>query len=281
MNFFYCIRTGLFETRILEIAVTIFLLAQILPLTGLVGDWAVELSQLSRRQVVVISLRPGELPAQEPHRSVAKQHFAAESFGKMFASAQALSLNPPAVAGGYQYIFVNQDLAPKDPEALTGLLAHELGHLWIKAQGYPAPRYLAGEAGCLSVAAGDALQHILMRSEMDRRGIRWRAGFVRQLEPALRKLEEDANDQTAAVPRCQKLAQVSLWLDVALGITALDWEQRGRFLELLEKRFPDVAQAGKQLAAELGPLDLADKKVHRMELERVFDVLKQFALKQP
>ena len=260
---------------------TFFLLAQILPLTGLLGDWATELSQLSKRQVVVISLRPGELPAQEPHRSVAKQHFAAESFGKMFASAQALSLNPPATAGGYQYIFVNQDLAPKDPEAFTGLLAHELGHLWIKAQGYPAPRYLAGEAGCLSVAAGDALQHILMRSEMDRRGFQWRAGFVSQLEPALHKMEEDAKDQAAAVPRCQKLAQVSLWLDVALGITARDWLQRGRFLELLEQRFPDVAQAGKQLTAELGPLDLADKRIHRMELERVFDLLKQFALKQP
>ena len=125
MNFFYCIPIGLFETRILEIAVTIFLLAQILPLTGQVGDWATELSQLSRRQVVVISLRAGELPAQEPHRSVARQHFAAESFGKMFASAQALSLNPPAAAGGYQYIFVNQDLAPKDPEAFTGLLRSE------------------------------------------------------------------------------------------------------------------------------------------------------------
>ena len=260
--------------------VAILLLAQILSLTGLLANWATEISQQSGAKVVVIELEPGKLPQQEPHRTIARQHFATPSFQQLFLSAQALSLNPPS--GKYQYIFVNRLLAPKDPEALTGLLAHELGHLWIKAQGYAAPKYLAGEAGCLSVTTGDALQHILMRDEMDRRGIIWRPGLVRQFIPALEKMaQDDQDDQHPQVPRCQRLAQVLLWLDVELGISDKDWDQRIRFLNLMEKRFPEVAIKGKQLAAELAKLDLRDKQVHRQELVRVFESLKKFVLSQP
>ncbi len=258
----------------------VFLLAQILSLVGLVGDWAAEIEGLTKSRIIVMRLSPGELPVGEPHRSMARQHFSDPVFLQMFKASQALSLNPNGPAGTFQYIFVNTQLAPQDQESLNALLGHELGHLWIRARGYPTPRYATGEAGCLSVVTGDALQHILMRGEMDRRGIVWRSGLVNQLEPALVKLREPLADEPAKTPRCQMLAQISLWLDVDLGLQEQDWKYRQDFLSLMEARFPAVAEQGRILAKELGAANLADKDVHRKQLQLVFARLKLFAVTQ-
>lgn len=258
----------------------VLLLAQILSLTGLVGDWAADIERLTQSKIIVMRLSPGELPADEPHRSVARKHFSDPVFLQMFSAAQALSLNPSGPAGPFQYIFLNAKLAPQDQGALNGLLGHELGHLWIRALGYPTPRYATGEAGCLSVATGDALQHILMRGEMDRRGIEWRSGFVNQLELALAKMKEPLPKEPAKTPRCQMLAQISLWLDVDLGLKEKDWSHREEFLQLLGKRFPAVAEQGRILSKDLADVNLADKDVHRRELQRVFTQLKGFAVTQ-
>ena len=257
-----------------------FLLAQILSLAGLVGDWAADIERLTKSKIVVMRLSPGELPVDEPHHSVARKYFSDPTLVQMFKSAQALSLNPNGAAGPFQYIFVNAELAPRDQESLNALLGHELGHLWIRAQGYPTPRYATGEAGCLSVATGDSLQHILMRGEMDRRGIAWRSGFVNQLEPALMKLREPLPDEPAKTSRCQMLAQISLWLDVDLGLQEKDWKDREEFLRLMEERFPATAEQGRILAKELGTANLADKDVHRKHLQLVFARLKAFAVTQ-
>lgn len=256
----------------------VFLLAQILSLVGLVGAWATDIERLTKSKIIVMRLTPGELPVDEPHRSVARKHFSDPVFLQMFTASQALSLNPNGAAGPFQYIFVNAKLAPGDQESLDGLLGHELGHLWIRAQGYPTPRYATGEAGCLSVATGDALQHILMRGEMDMRGIEWRSGFIDQLELALAKMKEPLPTEPAKTPRCQMLAQVSLWLDVDLGLKEKDWIHREEFLQLLGKRFPAVAEQGRILSRELAAVNLADKDVHRRQLQLVFTQLKGFAV---
>ena len=258
----------------------VFLLAQILSLTGVVGDWAADIERLSKSKIIVMRLSPGELPVEEPHRSLARKHFSDPVFLRMFTASQALSLNPNGPSGPFQYIFVNARLAPEDKESLQGLLAHELGHLWIRARGYPTPRYATGEAGCLSVATGDALQHILMRGEMDRRGIEWRRGFVNQLEPALEKLRDPLPDKLANTSRCQMLAQISLWLDVDLGLEEKDWGHRSEFLRLMNERFPNAAEIGRILSRELGAANLADKEVHRKQLQLVFGRLKEFAVTQ-
>ena len=256
------------------------LLAQILSLAGLVGDWAADIERLTKSKIIVMRLSPGELPVEEPHRALARKHFSDPVFLQMFTASQALSLNPNGAAGPFQYIFVNAKLAPGDQESMNGLLGHELGHLWIRARGYPTPRYATGEAGCLSVATGDALQHILMRGEMDRRGIAWRSGFVSQLEPALVKLREPLSDEPAKTSRCQMLAQISLWLDVDLGLKEKDWKNREEFLRLMEERFPAAAEQGRILSKELGAANLADKDVHRKQLQLVFARLKLFAVTQ-
>ena len=85
----------------------VFLLAQILSLVGLVGDWAADIESLARSKIIVIRLSPGELPAGEPHHSVARKHFSDPVFLQMFKASQALSLNPNGPAGPFQYIFVN------------------------------------------------------------------------------------------------------------------------------------------------------------------------------
>ena len=76
------------------------------------------------------------------------------------------------------------------------------------------------------------------------------------------------------------LAQISLWLDVDLGLKEKDWKNREEFLRLMEERFPAAAEQGRILSKELGAANLADKDVHRKQLQLVFARLKDFAVTQ-
>jgi hypothetical protein len=108
------------------------------------------------------------------------------------------------------------------------------GHIWLKAKRYPAPAYQGGESACLSVHALDAVQHILIRQEMERRGVAWKAPWFAGLA-ALRQMEQTPG-AAGGVGRCQTLSQVAMWVDVALG--AGDWPGQPAFLAALRRRFP-------------------------------------------
>ena len=257
-----------------------FLLAQVLTLSTPLADWATEIGRLTGSPVVILRLQNGVPPNVEPHRRLIARYFTDPSFVEMFSAAQAMSINPKDPLVKFQYVLINNQLAPQDSGGVEGLVAHELGHLWIKAQGFSTAQFVPGKTACLSVVTGDIVQHIVMRNELDRRQIQWRPAWIRGIEPALAQLEKDADRSGDKVPVCQKLAQILLWVDIKLGISVNDWPKRTRFLELMAIRFPEVATIAEPLCDSLGNAQLLNKQVHREALVSVFGVLKKFAISQ-
>ena len=256
------------------------LIAQILTLPGSLGAWANETGKLAGAPIVVIRLKAKELPPEEPHRGIIARYRLTPSFEELFRVAQALSLNPKDPLAPFQYILINDEIAARDAAGVEGVIAHELGHLWIKSQGFATAQFVPGKAACLSVVSGDMVQHAVIRHEMDRRRIHWRPAWIRETEPALRQLEKDVGRPQDKVPVCQKLAQILLWVDVELGLTVKDWPMRDRFLELMAKRFPEAVRIAEPLADGLRNAQLLDKPVHRASLVNVFEVLRNFAISQ-
>ena len=210
--------------------------------------WANETGKLAGAPILVIRLKARELPPEEPHRGIIARYRLTPSFEELFRVAQALSLNPKDPLAPFQYILINDEIAARDAAGVEGVIAHELGHLWIKSQGFATAQFVPGKAACLSVVSGDMVQHAVIRHEMDRRRIHWRPAWIRETEPALRQLEKDVGRPQDKVPVCQKLAQILLWVDVELGLTVKDWPMRDRFLELLAKRFPEAVRIAEPLA---------------------------------
>lgn len=223
-------------------------------------------------------MEPGEaVAAGTPHKPILEQFTENPNFQQQFAGAQALSITYTGGEGRLSFVLLNRKQTP--PEDEPYVIAHEFGHLWLKAQRYPAPAYFGGPSSCLSILSGDAVQHVLIREEMDRRKVDWRAPWLRSLEKALGALEAQPNP--GPPNRCQAIAQAVLWIDVSLGMTDGQWPQRQRFLTLLSRRFPVIQPSASELARELGAADLTPKPEHQQALQTVFNRLKTMALTLP
>jgi len=240
--------------------------------------WRSEIEKTGPLPVYLLHLEPGETaPLDAPHRATLAQFTDNPNFQQQFANAQALSVTVMGNEGRMSFVLVNKRQTPAEDEPYV--IAHEFGHLWLKAKKYPAPAYSGGPAGCLSISAGDAVQHVLIRKEMDRRKVEWRRGWIRALEKALAALEAEENP--APPNRCQAVAQAALWVDVRLGLTDEQWPARSRFLKLLGKRFPVIQPAAEELAVRLAAGDLEDKPAHLQALGVTFTRLKEMALTLP
>ncbi|MFN0100885.1 MAG: hypothetical protein ACKV2U_02220 [Bryobacteraceae bacterium] len=247
-------------------------------LTGPLEVWRLEIEKTGPQAVYLLHLAPGApLPAATPYKAILEQFTDNPNFQRQFANAQALSITYQGPEGRLSFVLLNTNQTPPDDE--PHVIAHEFGHLWLKALRYPAPAYLGGPSSCLSILAGDAVQHVLIREEMDRRKIAWRPPWLRSLEAALAAL--DAQTNPAPPDRCQAITQAVLWIDVKLGLTNEEWPERTRFLETLSKRFPVIQPAAAELAAQLRNEKLALKPDHHRALQIVFTRLKKLALTLP
>jgi hypothetical protein len=85
---------------------------------------------------------------------------------------------------------------------------------------------MGGPSGCLSILSGDAVQHILIRNEMDRRNIPWREPWLRTYPRPWRKWKVNPTQgpPTAARPSPKPY----FGLDVSLGLTDTQWPERTR-----------------------------------------------------
>ncbi|HEU0120403.1 MAG TPA: hypothetical protein VFQ91_07760 [Bryobacteraceae bacterium] len=244
-------------------------------LTGPLELWRLEIEKTGTQSVFLLRLEPGEpLPAGTAHKEILEQFTENPNFQQQFSGAQALSITYSGSEGRLSFVLLNRQQTPEVDEPYV--IAHEFGHLWLKAQRYPAPAYLGGPSSCLSILSGDAVQHVLIREEMDRRKVDWREPWKRSLEKALGALE--ATQNPGQPNRCQAIAQAVLWIDVTLGMSETQWPQRQRFLELLSSRFPVIQPSAADLAAYLRSANLVPKPEHQAALQMVFNRLKTMAL---
>lgn len=251
-----------------------------LTLSPPLAAWVEEIFQKGGIRVVLVRI-PAEpetrslaVPQDTPQRDLLEGYTSQPAFLDQFKRAEALTVNAISPSGRVSFILVNPRHAGAGARQ-QAVIAHELGHIWLKALRYPAPVYAEGSAACLAVHAGDAVQHVLIRKEATRRGFDWRTPWFDSLDPALAQMESESG-VAPAVSRCQTLAQTALWVDVALG--AGDWSRQHAFLAVLKRRFPAASRAGASIAGELAPLPLEDKDVHAKALDTVFTQMKALAL---
>jgi hypothetical protein len=211
------------------------------------------------------------LPQDTEARPVLSRFFLQESFREQFIRTHAMTVTYSGAEGRFSFVVLNMALASEWEEAEEAVIAHEFGHAWLAALGYSAPPYEAGERSCLAVHAGDIVQHVLIREEMDRRRIPWRSYWVRNLKAALERLASQASG--APLAPCPMAAVAALWADTRLGFSERHWQELPRFLSALEEKFPAARVWAERLVACVSNRDVRDRAVYQITLRDVSAIL--------
>lgn len=159
-----------------------------------------------------------------------------------------------------------------DEEAV---LAHELGHAWIKSRRYPTPVFQAGLAGCLAIHTGDIAQHVLIRKELNRRGIDFRSFWLKSLDRAVRQSASAV--RPAEDDRCVRVRQAAELVDVRLGLAGYDWPGRADYEAMVKRLMPEVEPTVGDIIEWIASHDMEDVDQHRQTLRVVFEKLKALA----
>lgn len=250
-------------------------------LSPALAAWRSEIEASGERVVALVRVyTDGErnlliLPQDAEHRPVLRRYFLQSSFIAEFTATHGFTLNYEGPEGRIHFILLNMNRAEEWRGAEDGILAHELGHVWLAARGYPLPPFDASPRACLLIHAGDMVQHILIRQEIRRRGISYLNYWLPNLEKALRQLESEPLQ--APAPACLLLAKLALRVDVALGLEDGEWQPRKSFLNAMTRRYPQLQSPAEQIGVRLAGQDLADLAVYRRELGWVIKKLEAVA----
>ncbi len=210
-------------------------------------------------------------------RAVVGRYLRDETFVAHFLGMHALAVSHQGPEGSWHFILLNMARAVDWKGADQAMLAHELGHLWLRVQHFPVPAYTGAADACVNASAGDIVQHFVIRKELVRRGIDFLPYWLPNLRRALSALESGANPDAGPRPLCQAISQAVLWIDVQAGLAEADWSDRQRFLEALESGFPALRQHAEPLLEYLKSLDLEDRQQHLRGLLAAAARLQQLA----
>lgn len=207
------------------------------------------------------------LPPDAPERPAIAALLHQESFVRQLVDAHALSVTVESPRP-LSIVLLNMAREREWRQQEEALLAHELGHLWLEARGFGAPRMLGGFA-CEAIHAGDMVQHVLIRRELRARGIAYIPLWVRTLEPALAELKRSP----APPAGCRAIGRLALWVDVLAGLTEDQWPARAEFLEKLAATSPELAPQAAGIARRVTAADLDDIAVYRAVLRDVLETV--------
>ena len=197
------------------------------------------------------------------------------AFVRQFMAAQALTVSRQTPEGPQHLIFINTARAAAFKDSEEALIGHELGHAWLRAQGYPAASSVDGPASCLAIHTTDAVQHILIRKELERRGIDAQTSWIHTLDNALDQWK--GNPLPATLPACERIQAASQWIDVRLGLAQAEWERKAEYEAQLAGHYPDIERVVAELTDYLSHLDVADKEVNKQALVEVARRLRALA----
>jgi hypothetical protein len=152
------------------------------------------------------------------------------------------------------------------------VIAHELGHAWIKAKGLPTPLFVDNAWACVGVHAGDIPQHVLMRAELDRRAIDHRTFWLAGLDAAAKEMETKPPPPDS--DRCARVRVAAQWADVKLGLKEGEWPGRARYEAAVRRQMPQVEETVNEIVKALQGKNLEDRDTHRQALRFVFERLK-------
>lgn len=156
----------------------------------------------------------------------------------------------------------------------ASLLGHEFGHAWLRARGYPAPVFPPGPLACLAIHTGDIVQHVLIRREMDRRGIPHQPLWLESLAAATRAArawpDGDGLRRARVDDPCLAARQAAEWADVRLGFTDARPEVVDQYEAEMRRVYPGLESVVGSIAEAVRGLEVEDRQRHREALELVF-----------
>ncbi len=213
--------------------------------------------------------REMRLLGDPPHRPIIVSYLMNDRFRAELLGAHALTVTHRAGERTYSFVVLNLAREAEWRRYASGLMAHELGHVWLESQGYPGLPFSGAEDACVAVHANDMVQHILIRAETRRRQIDAVDYWLAKLMPLIQDLEEDR--PRTPLPACAELALLSHWLDARLGVAAEDWLALHPVAARFASRYPDLAEVAEQLETVLRPANLTDRDAYRAALHATYE----------
>ncbi len=222
------------------------------------------------------------LPDDALRRPALARFFLDAGFVAQFVATHAMTIRYRGPETSFDFVVLNMAKAAEWEGVEDALLAHEFGHAWLHALGYLSPADEPGAASCFSIHAGDIVQHILIRREIERRSISYLPYWTRNLDRALEQLElQGRAAQESSIPVCQRLAQLALWMDVRLGLSPDAWIGYRCFLQAMARNFPMLEAPAERLWEALNSVDPADRDAYARVLGRVTEILREVANPPP
>ena len=225
--------------------------------------WKGEIEQLARVPVIIAMVEHEaasnsySLAADAPRREMLTSYLKQPDFLREFSRMNAMLLNHKEPGEPAYVILLNGARRAEWGAHSEALLAHELGHAWVKAQGYATPAFVNNRWACVGVHSGDITQHVLIRAELKRRQIDYETFWVRQLELSTAGLE--AAGSVPEAERCARVAQASELVDVRLGLDAGRFPGLARYEAAVARTMPEVGRTADEIVAYLRQNDVADK----------------------
>jgi len=190
-------------------------------------EWKSEIEAASDGRLIAVRIftdpvnRQIRLPPDIPAIEVLERYLDNTAFLEQFTLAHALTIDYQGVEGRLFFVLLNMALAGGWGGDEDALLAHEFGHVWLNLHGYPSLAFRGAEA-CVALHASDIVQHELLRQDFRRRGIDYDSFWIRNLERAHLELAARQGQAAAEESPCRRLAGLTLWIDVRLGLTSRD-----------------------------------------------------------
>lgn len=215
------------------------------------------------------------LPEETPHREMFARYLAMDDFRREFTSTYAMMVHQRTPGAEAYLVLLNGARESDWGPHLEALLAHEFGHAWVKAQGYATPVFVANQWACVGVHTGDITQHVLIRAEMERRGIEYKKFWFKGTEQYIPDMEK--GPLPPADDRCARVRVAAQMVDVRLGLKEGEWAQRERYEAAIQRWMPDVLPTVDEITAYMRQHDMTDRAQHREALQFVFAKLKDLA----
>lgn len=217
-------------------------------------QWSAEIEQLSGGRLILARTYADPrkdavlVPAGIEGAGVLDRYMRDPRFRQQLGAANALSLNYDGPEGRLHFILLNMSHAGRWAGVEEGLIGHEFGHAWLHARGFHSPGYVSGPRACIASLSGDIVQHVLIRAEMDRRGIPYRDFWIRELE---------AESPDRAEDPCRRLILLTHLVDALLGLDVAGWSGWDRYQAAIASSNPLVRSCAEAIAAYLKSADLS------------------------
>ena len=217
------------------------------------------------------------LPADAPERWLITRYLRNENFLREFAATQAVTVHYVGPEGKFHLVLLNMARAAEWGAHEEAILGHELGHIWLYAQQTPSPVYEEKADSCVTIHAGDILEHVLIREELQARGIDYPSYWRPQAGAMLDQLEAGAGPAEDEMPVCRLMALLSLWLDARLGLDENAWNRFDDFEARMSRQFPRLRPLADELTRRVGAADLHDYDTYLAVLKEVLIAMYRYA----